>query len=207
MLEVGLTGGIGSGKTTVADLWAARGAVLIDADLVSREVVEPGTPGLAAIVTRFGADILTAEGTLNRPALGQIVFHDDAARKDLEGITHPAIRARSAELARAAAERGPETITVFVNPLLVEMGQADQFDVVVVVDVTPEVQLSRVMGRDRFTAEQAQARIRAQATREQRLAVADYVIDNSRTLAELRTDADRVWQQLQDRVRAADAAH
>ncbi|WP_026927312.1 dephospho-CoA kinase [Granulicoccus phenolivorans] len=199
MLEVGLTGGIGSGKTTVADLWARRGAVLIDADLVAREVVEPGTPGLAAIAERFGADILRADGTLNRPALGQVVFHDDVARADLEEITHPAIRARVADLTRAAAERDPGAIVILVNPLLVEMGQADQFDVVVVVDVTPEVQLQRVMGRDRFTAEQAQARIRAQATRDQRLAVADYVIDNSGTLEQLQADADRVWQELQER--------
>lgn len=189
---VGLTGGIGSGKSTVAELLEARGAVVIDADRLAREVVEPGTPGLAAVVDRFGVDVLRADGALDRPALGRLVFADDAARRDLEAIVHPAVRARAAELTAAAPAAA---VVVQVIPLLAETGQADAFDLVVVVDVDPEVQLARVRERDGLDAGQARARVRAQAGRAERLAVADVVIDNSGTPAELLAQVDRLWRE------------
>ncbi|WP_415092618.1 dephospho-CoA kinase [Micropruina sp.] len=198
LLLVGLTGGIASGKSAVADRLAELGAVLIDADVLAREVVEPGTPGLDAIVARFGAGVLhpAADGgpaELDRPALGAIVFADPDARRDLEAIVHPAVRARAVELSRAAP---PGSVVVQVIPLLVETGQSDAFDVVVVVDLDPETQLDRLMARNGLTREQALARINAQAGRAQRLAAADEVIDNNGTPAELRNATDALWHRL-----------
>lgn len=198
LLLVGLTGGIASGKSAVADRLAELGAVLIDADVLAREVVEPGTPGLDAIVARFGAGVLrpAADGgpsQLDRPALGAIVFADPDARRDLEAIVHPAVRARAVELSRAAL---PGSVVVQVIPLLVETGQADAFDVVVVVDLDPVTQLDRLMARNGLTREQALARINAQAGRAQRLAAADEVIDNNGTPAELRSATDALWRRL-----------
>jgi dephospho-CoA kinase len=141
VLRVGLTGGIASGKTTVSDALGERGAVVIDADLLARQVVEPGTPGLAAVVERFGADVLTGDGRLNREALGRVVFADPEARRDLEAIVHPAVRARAAALESAAPI---DSVVVHVIPLLVETGQQDDYDVIVVVDVEPERQLERL---------------------------------------------------------------
>lgn len=202
MLLVGLTGGIASGKTAVADRLAARGAVIVDADLLAREVVAVGTPGLAAVAERFGPTVLTvprdgAPAELDRAALGAIVFADPDARRDLEAIVHPLVRDRAAELTRAAP---PDAVVVQVIPLLVETGQAGVFDLVVVVDVDPGVQLSRLIERNGLTPEQAMARIEAQASRAQRLAVADRVVDNSGSVADLDAAVDALWRWLLARV-------
>lgn len=193
MLRVGLTGGIGSGKSAVADLLARHGAVIIDADLLSREAVEPGTPGLARIVEEFGPGVLTPQGSLNRPALGEIVFSDPEARASLNAIVHPEVRRLAAVAER---EAGPDAVVVHVIPLLVETGQQDLFDVIVVVDVHPAIQLRRVLERDGLDEVQARARIEAQASRQERLAVADLVIDNSGTFAELEASVAALWERL-----------
>ncbi len=191
-LVVGLTGGIASGKSSVAALLAARGAVIIDADVLAREVVAPGTPLLAQVAARFG-DVLAADGSLDRAALGRIVFADLEARRDLEAMIHPAVRRRAAEL-EAQAPDG--SVVVHVIPLLVETGQQDRFDRVVVVDVDPDTQLRRLRDRDQADIPAAQARISAQATREQRLAAADIVIDNSGSPADLDGRVDALWERL-----------
>ncbi|MFD1858756.1 dephospho-CoA kinase [Aeromicrobium camelliae] len=192
-LRVGLTGGIGSGKSTVSALLRERGAVVIDYDQLARDVVEPGEPALTAIAERFGASVLHPDGTLNRPALGAIVFTDPDARRDLEAITHPAIRDRAAQLEREAGEDG---IVVHDNPLLVEMGAAEHCDVVLVVDVPEQIQIDRLV-RDRGMSEDdARARIAAQASREQRAAAADHVIDNSGTKNELVHTVGGLWDEL-----------
>lgn len=197
MLRVGLTGGIASGKTAVSDALRARGAVVIDADVLAREVVEPGTPGLAAVVDRFGRQVLTGDGRLDREALGRIVFADEAARRDLEAIIHPAVRARARALEAAA---DPAAVVVHVIPLLVETGQHDDFDVLVVVDVDPERQLERLQERNGLDRAAATSRLAAQASREARLGVADVVVDNSATRQDLSRQVDRLWADL--RIRA-----
>lgn len=191
--KVALTGGIASGKSAVADLLAQRGAVIIDADVLAREVVAPGTPGLAAIAERFGQDVLRPDGSLDRPALGAIVFADAGARADLEALTHPRIRARADEL-RAAAS--PDAVVIDVIPLLVEAGLAGRFDEVVVVDVPSQVQVERLRARDGFTHDEAMARLAAQASRGERLAVADHVVDNTGDRAGLAASVDRLWERL-----------
>jgi dephospho-CoA kinase len=191
-VRVGLTGGIASGKSLVAAELAARGAVVIDADVLAREVVEPGTDGLAAVVARFGEDLLK-EGRLDRARLGQIVFADPDARRDLERIVHPAVRARAAELERAAPV---DAVVVHVIPLLVETGQQDLFDVVVVVDVDQQTQLARLVARDGLTEPDARARLAAQASQEQRRAVADIVIDNGGSVTDLKAQIGRLWRFL-----------
>lgn len=193
MLRVGLTGGIGSGKSAVAALLAGHGAVIIDADLLSRQAVEPGTPGLAQVVGEFGPEVLNPDGSLNRAALGEIIFADPDARGRLNAIVHPRVR----ELAVAAEQvAGPDAIVVHVIPLLVETGQAGDFDLVVVVDVDPDVQRRRVTARDGLSQAQAQARIDAQASRERRLAAADLVIDNSGTPQALVRRVSGLWERL-----------
>jgi dephospho-CoA kinase len=195
-MRVGLTGGVASGKSTVAALLRELGAVVVDSDTLAREVVEPGTPGLAAVVEAFGPGVLTADGRLDRPALGAVVFGDQPARRRLEGILHPLIRARAAEL-EAAAPAG--TVEVHDIPLLVETGQADRFDAVVVVDVPVETQVARMV-RDRgMSREDALARVKAQASREERLAVATQVVENTGTREDLR---DRVTEVLEELVSA-----
>ncbi|MFT3861666.1 dephospho-CoA kinase [Micropruina sp.] len=193
---IGLTGGIASGKTAVADRLARLGAVIIDADLLARDAVAPGTPGLAAIEQRFGASVLKPgpDGgvELDRGALGALVFADPDARRDLERIVHPAVRARAAELTGAAP---PGSIVVQVIPLLVETGQQRGFDRVVVVDVEPPVQLRRLMTRSGLSAEQALARVGAQAGRWERLAAADEVIDNNGTPEQLVAAVDELWRR------------
>jgi dephospho-CoA kinase len=192
VLRVGLTGGIASGKSTVADELARRGAVIIDADELAREVVEPGTPGLAAIVRRFGEDV-QRDGRLDRAALARIVFADPQARRDLEQIIHPEVRRRAAE--REAAL--PDTaVIVHVIPLLVETGQQSDFDLCVVVDVDPQTQLARLMARGPMSREEAESRIAAQATREQRLAAADIVIHNVGAITDLTKQMDDLWSDL-----------
>jgi dephospho-CoA kinase len=197
-VRVGLTGGIASGKSTVAELLVGLGAVLIDGDALAREVVARGTPGLAQVVEEFGEDLLTPEGDLDRPALGRIVFADEAARRRLEAITHPLIFERYAELEAAAP---PDAVVVHDIPLLAEAGaeRAATFDAVIVVDVPEELQVERMV-RDRgWTREDAEARIAAQASREDRLAIATHVIDNSGTLDELRARVDAVYADLTQR--------
>jgi len=189
---VGLTGGIGSGKSLVAELLAAHGATIIDADVLAREVVAPRTPGLAAVRERFGAGVLRPDGSLDRAALGRIVFGDPLARRDLEAIIHPAVRARAAALAAAAPEGA---VVVQVIPLLVETGQQGHFDQVVVVDVDPEEQLSRIVRRDGLSEAEAHARLRAQASREARLAAAHVVLRNNGTRDDLAAAVDRLWAE------------
>ncbi|HYI56377.1 MAG TPA: dephospho-CoA kinase [Microlunatus sp.] len=196
MLRVGLTGGIASGKTAVSDVLGERGAVVIDADVLARQVVEPGTPGLAAVVQRFGADVLGADGRLNRAALGRLVFADPEARRDLEGIVHPAVRARAAAI---EADADPDAVIVHVIPLLVETGQQADYDVLVVVDVDPERQLQRLQQRSGLDADAASARIAAQASRAARLAVADVVLHNDAGIEDLADQVDRLWLDLRTR--------
>ena len=185
MLRVGLTGGIGSGKSVVAERLAALGAVVLDGDKAARAIVEPGTPGLAQIAKTFGPDVLRADGTLDRAKLAGIVFSDDAARQKLNEITHPLIHEHSLAAERAALDvRGPDTIGVHDIPLLAEGQRAAEFDAVIVVDVPTDLQVSRLAGRG-LPEDQARARMAAQATREQRLALANIVIDNSGTLDDL----------------------
>jgi dephospho-CoA kinase len=200
MLRVGLTGGIGSGKSTVSARLAELGAVVLDADKAARAVVEPGTPGLAAITAAFGTDVLAADGSLDRAKLAGIVFADEAALGRLNAITHPLIHEhiRAAEEA-AIAVGGDDVVLVHDVALLAEWGRAKEFDLVIVVDVPAETQLERLTGQRGMTEEQARARMAAQATREQRLAVADIVIDNSGSHEDLDRRVEEVWGDLQAR--------
>lgn len=193
MLRVGLTGGIGSGKSEVSRRLAALGAVIIDADLIARDVVQPGTEGLAEVTAAFGPGVLLADGTLDRPRLGDIVFGDPERRARLNAIIHPKVGARMAQLESAAA---PDAIVVHDVPLLAENSLASGYDLVIVVDVPPQAQAGRLVRTRGLTAEQASARLAAQASREQRLAVADIVIDNSGTLAELDRRVGELWREL-----------
>jgi dephospho-CoA kinase len=188
-----LTGGIGSGKSEVSRRLAARGAVLVDADAVAREVVAPGTPGLAAVVAEFGEKVLLPDGSLDRDRLGSIVFADDERRQALNAIVHPLVGSRMSELVQDAPD---EAIVVYDVPLLTENGLASQYDVVVVVDAPVEVQLRRLTARRGMTEEAARARIAAQATRERRRAVADRVIDNSGSLEALDAQVAELWAEL-----------
>ncbi|MEU3062273.1 dephospho-CoA kinase [Streptomyces subrutilus] len=201
MLKVGLTGGIGAGKSEVSRLLAGYGAVVVDADRIAREVVEPGTPGLDAVVAAFGASVLTADGTLDRPKLGSLVFADPEKLRVLNAIVHPLVGARSAELEAAA---GPDAIVVHDVPLLAENGLAPLYDLVVVVDAAPGTQLARLVGRRGMTEDEGRARMAAQATRDQRLAVATLVIDNDGPLEALEHQVRAVWKDLV--ARAADTS-
>ncbi len=200
MLRVGLTGGIGSGKSTVSALLAAHGAVVIDYDLLAREAVEPGSPGLEAIAERFGSGVIAADGTLDRPALAAIVFADPAALTDLNAITHPAIWELAAARERAA---GPDAIVVHDNPLLVEMGAAKHCDVVVVVDVPEDVQVARLVSSRGMSEDEARSRIAAQASRRQRTGAADLVIDNTGPMDELTLIVGGTWDELVSRAASA----
>jgi dephospho-CoA kinase len=191
VLRIGLTGGIGSGKSTVSAALARHGAVVVDADRIAREVVEPGTPGLAAVVQAFGEGVLTPDGALDRPALAAVVFADSDARRRLDGIVHPLVRARAAELA-AVAPAG--AVVVHDVPLLVETGQAAGYDLVLVVETPTETRVARLVQRGLAEAD-ARARIAAQATDEQRRAVADVVLDNSGTPEQLTAQVDRFWAE------------
>jgi dephospho-CoA kinase len=200
VLLVGLTGGIGAGKSTVARMLEARGAVVFDADVLAREAVEPGTPGHAAVIERFGADVLAPGGALDREALASIVFADPAARRDLEAIVHPEVRRRFAE--GTEAYRDTDRVVVFSAPLLVETGMHTAFDVLVVVSATPDMQIERLM-RDRGMSEEAvRSRIDAQATPEARAEAADVVVDNEGSVEELEAQVDRVWADLSARATA-----
>jgi len=189
MLKIGLTGGVGSGKSTVANLFAAHGAPVIDTDLIARELVAPGQPALAEIAARFGAEALNADGTLNRPGLRRRIFADETARKALEGILHPRIRAEVQR--RLAALEAPYAIVVI--PLLVETGAYDALlDRVLVVDVPESIQLERLMARDGMDEPLTRAMLAAQAIRAARLARADDVIDNSGAPGALAPQVERL---------------
>lgn len=189
-LRVGLSGGIGSGKSTVSAQLASLGAVVVDADAVAREVVGPGTPGLAQIADRFGPDVIAADGSLDRPALGQVVFGDARARRDLEGITHPLIRRRSQELFESAPD---DAVVVHDVPLLVELGMGADYALTVIVDVPEEERLRRLVELRGMDEEAARSRIRAQADDEQRRAAADVLLDNAGTLDDLHARVDDLW--------------
>ena len=193
MITVGLTGGIGSGKSEVARLLAAHGAVVVDADALAREAVAPGTPGLAAVVTEFGPVVLAADGSLDRAALGRVVFGDDTRLAALEAIVHPYVGRRSAELMAAAA---PGSVVVYDVPLLVEKGLQDGYDVVVVVDAADETRLRRLVEIRGMPEADARERMAAQADRQTRLAVADHVVANDGDLDALRLQVDRIWSSL-----------
>ncbi|MEU6095572.1 dephospho-CoA kinase [Streptomyces sp. NPDC047079] len=193
MLKVGLTGGIGAGKSEVSRLLVECGAVLIDADRIAREVVAPGTPGLAAVVEAFGDDILTADRSLDRPRLGSLVFSDPHKLAVLNSIVHPLVGARSRELETAAPE---DAVVVHDVPLLAENGLAPLYDVVVVVDASPATQLDRLVRLRGMTEDDARARMAAQAPREKRLEIADIVIDNDVPLEQLRGRVRDVWADL-----------
>ena len=196
MLRVGLTGGIGAGKSEVSRRLAAQGAVVIDADAIAREVVAPGAPGLDQIVEAFGPGVLMPDGSLDRPRLGDVVFADPQLRARLNDIIHPLVGARMQALEDAA---GPGAIVVHDVPLIAENNLAGSYDLVVVVDVPPRVQLDRLIRHRGLTPEQAKARIAAQADRAQRLAIAGIVIDNSASLAELDRLAGELWTELRRR--------
>ncbi|MFJ9947416.1 dephospho-CoA kinase [Kitasatospora sp. NPDC091207] len=196
MLKIGLTGGIGAGKSEVSRLLAAHGAVIVDSDVIAREVVAPGTDGLEAVVAEFGAGVLRPDGSLDRPALGAVVFADPERLKALNAIVHPLVRARSAELEAAAA---PDAVVVHDVPLLVENGLAPLYDLVLVVDAEDAVRIDRLVRLRGMTEQEARARMAAQATRADRLAVAGLVIDNSGPLEALPPRVDEVWGELKSR--------
>ncbi|MBA3745157.1 dephospho-CoA kinase [Sporichthya sp.] len=196
---IGLTGGIGSGKTTVSDLLGEWGAVIVDADVIAREVVAPGSPGLAALAEAFGPEVLGADGGLDRERMAAIAFADPQARARLNGIVHPLVRERAAAQTAAAP---PGSVVVQAVPLLAETAQAGQkgaFDLVVVVDVDADVALDRLVRMRGMTPEDAAARMAAQASREQRLAVADVVLDNSGDLPQLEEQVAELWREVQER--------
>jgi dephospho-CoA kinase len=207
VLRVGLTGGIGSGKSEVSKRLAACGAALIDADVAARAVVEPGTPGLGEITAVFGREVLLPDGRLNRERLGQIVFADDGALAKLNAIVHPLVHERTQQLEQqAAATLGPGGIVVHDVPLLAENGLQHGFDKVIVVDAPDDQRLQRLIETRGMTAEHARERMAAQASRDQRLAIADIVVDNSGTLADLDQQVAEVWSVLRDLAGRGDGA-
>ncbi len=196
-MRVGLTGGVASGKSTVAGMLRDLGAVVVDADMLARQVVEPGTPGFDAVVAAFGSEVLADDGHLDRARLGSVVFADPEKRAVLESIVHPLVRARAAEIEASAL---PGAVVVHDIPLLVETGQGSDFDAVIVVDLPGAVQLERAI-RDRgWTDDEARSRISAQAGREERLAAATHVIDNTGTVEDLRRRVTEVFEELTDQV-------
>lgn len=198
-MKVGLTGGVGSGKSTVARLLAEHGATIIDADAIAREVVEPGTPGYDAVVAHFGDAVVRPDGALDRPALAAIVFADDEQRNALNGIVHPLVGARMAELMQGAP---PGAVVVWDVPLLVENGLASEFDLVLVVEADVEIRVARLAARG-MDEQDARARMARQASDEQRRAVAGQVIRNDGSLDELRARVDHVWGEIARRASAA----
>ncbi len=203
MLLVGLTGGIGAGKSTVAELLAGRGAVIVDADVVARAVVEPGEPAFDQLVERFGPGVVGADGRLDRPALARVAFADDVSRKELEAITHPAINAEFLRRIQAAPADG---IVICDVPLLAESDQARArgYEVVIVVEAPRDVRLGRLEGRG-LTRNDAEARMAAQATDEQRRKLATYVVDNRGDRAALEAQVGEIWADLERRLAAGAA--
>ncbi|WP_034272228.1 dephospho-CoA kinase [Haloechinothrix halophila] len=192
MLRVGLTGGIGAGKSTVASRLAEHGALLIDADTIARDVVEPGTPGLAAIVAEFGDGVLAEDGSLDRPAMAERVFNDDTARSRLNGIVHPLVGERTAELLATAAD---DAIVVHDVPLLVENNLAPSYHLVLIVDAPADVRVRRLAESRDMPERDARARIAAQAEERQRRAAADVWLDNSGTPDVVRSEVDALWTE------------
>jgi dephospho-CoA kinase len=190
-----LTGGIGSGKSSVAQLLRDLGATVVDADVLAREVVAPGTEGLAQVARTFGPQVIGSDGALDREAMAEVVFADPSARQRLEAIIHPRVRARATEIEAAARAGDPAAVVVHDVPLLVETGQQQSYDVVLVVDVEPEVQVRRLVEQRGMAQEQARARIAAQIDRQARLAAADVVIDNSGTRDDLARRVRQVWHE------------
>jgi len=199
MLMVGLTGGIGSGKSTVAGLLARRGAVVVDADAIAREVVEPGTPALAKLVEQFGPSILQADGSLDRPALAAVAFVDDEHRKQLEAITHPAI---GEEFLRRVAAAPAEAVVIHDVPLLVESKRGFEYAAVIVVEAPLDTRLDRLEARG-VPRDDARRRIDLQATDEERRKVATWVVDNAGDLAGLEAKIIEIWTDLERRAVAA----
>lgn len=193
MLRVGLTGGIGSGKSVVATMLATRGAVVIDADVLAREVVEPGTEGYERVVAAFGPEVVGADGRLDRAALGQVVFNNPERLAVLNAIVHPLVAERSADLASRAPE---DAVLVMDVPLLVENHLEGAYDVVIVVDAPDDVRLDRLLRVRGMPEEDARARMAAQVSREDRLEAADFVVDNSGALDDLEGLVDALWQEL-----------
>lgn len=199
MYLIGLTGGIASGKTVVARRLEELGATRVDADQLARDVVAVGTPGLAAITERFGVDVITADGTLDRAALGAVIFRDPDARLALNAITHPAIRELSSRLFAEASDRDPNAVVVYDVPLLAEALRDPgyhRFDLVVVVDASTETRVRRLVQLRGLTREEALHRLNSQATDTERLAIADVVIDSNGTLEETIEQADALWAGL-----------
>ena len=192
MRRVGLTGGIGSGKSTVAQMFADLGASVVDADAIAREVVARGTEGLAELVEQFGAQILTDNGDLDRAAVAAVVFSDPSARERLNAIVHPLIARRTTELIAAIPQ---DAVLVHDVPLLVELGMQATYDLVVVVDAPDDVRVQRLVQRG-LDEDDARARIAAQASRDERLAVADVIIENTGDLDDLRTQVKAAWPQV-----------
>lgn len=195
--RIALTGGIASGKSTVGELFADRGAVVIDSDVLARQVVAPGTPGLAAVVERFGEQVLQEDGSLDRAALGRIVFADPTARADLNAMTHPLVRAGSVAAQQEAWRQG--LVAIRMIPLLVETFRREDFDDVIVVDLPVELQLQRLMDRTGLSEQEARARMASQVSREERLAWATHVVDNSGPVEALAPQVDRVWAEISSR--------
>lgn len=191
--RIALTGGIASGKTTVAQLLARRGALVLDYDQLSRDVVAPGGTGLSRVAAEFGPEVLNEDGSLNRAALAEVVFSDAQGRQRLEAILHPLVTARADEL---EAQAPADQLVIHDVPLLVEAGLADRFDVIIVTDLDPHEQVKRAQLRDGSSAQQVSRRMAAQASRAERLAVADHVIDTSGALEELDAKVDRLWAEL-----------
>ena len=192
-MRVGLTGGLASGKSTVAAMLEELGAVVIDADVLAREVVAKGTPGLAAVVEEFGEELLGPDGELDRPAMGRLVFSDESARRRLEAIVHPLVFERIVELEEQAPA---DAVVVHDIPLLAENGRAGDFDAVLVVDAPSELQLQRMTGDRGWTEEDARSRIAAQATREERRAIATHLIENTGTREDLRGRVAEVFAEV-----------
>jgi dephospho-CoA kinase len=196
MQRIGLTGGIAAGKSVAADRLAERGAVLIDHDVLAREAVAVGSPGLAAIVEDFGPAVLAADGSLDRPALGTVVFGDPDARARLNAIVHPVIHRRAAEREAAAAAVDPDVVVVHDIPLLVETGGRDRFHLVVLVHTPAVLRVERLVRTRGMSRRDAEARIAAQATDEERLAAADIVLDGGGDPDGLRDQVDTLWERL-----------
>ncbi|WP_146906034.1 dephospho-CoA kinase [Cellulomonas aerilata] len=206
MQRIGLTGGIASGKSVVAGRLAELGATVIDHDVLARDAVRPGSAGLDAVADAFGPGVLAADGTLDRAALGALVFADAAQRERLNAILHPEIRRLSAEHDAAAAAAGPGAVVVHDIPLLVETGQAEAFGMLVVVDAPPEQRVRRLVEGRGLTVEEAERRVAAQAPDEARRAVADVVLDGTGTVEHLRAQVDALWQRIdEERLAEADA--
>lgn len=194
-MKVGLTGGIGAGKSTVADLFSQKGAVVIRSDELARQVIEPQTPGFQQVIDRFGKEFVNSEGYIDRAKLAQVVFHDDAALKDLENIVHPLVRSKTNQI---IDQHTSETIIVNEIPLLLEKKMESLFDFLVIVISSEKNRLERLSQRG-LTAEQASARMSKQVSDDERKAAADFLIVNDGNLDQLEVDVEKIWQTLQER--------